>query len=121
LHTVRRDIDGAPAVVLNDLVAGAFGTTASDGGSTRCLTDGNSIFAYILEPDVLDRARALAVNTLGLISADNNIPESYTVISNGPYGGSRRIYLRVAPFSSRNTASLSPPSFWPEQAPLPRS
>jgi hypothetical protein len=31
------------------------------------------------------------------------------------------MHLRVAPASRMNTASLLPPSCWPEQAPLPRS
>jgi hypothetical protein len=78
LHAVRRDVHSSSTVVLHNLVARAFGATAPDGCGSRSLADGNCILAYILEPDVLDCAGALAVNTLCLISADDDVPGGET-------------------------------------------
>lgn len=71
------DIDGAAAVVLDDLVASVVGATAYD---PRLLTglvvlDGNGILADVLEPDELEVARAVAVNTLGLVLADDHVSQ----------------------------------------------
>jgi hypothetical protein len=63
------------AVVLDDLIAGTFGTTTDNVRGTRGLFDGNSILAHVLKPDIVDVARPLAVDTLCLVSTDNNVPE----------------------------------------------
>jgi hypothetical protein len=61
--------------VLDDLVVGALGTTADNVGGARGLLEGNSILAHILEPDIVDVARPLAVDTLGLVGTDDDVPE----------------------------------------------
>jgi hypothetical protein len=52
--------------VLNDLVGGRLSTATLDEGVTVTL-QGKSVLADVDPPDVLDGARALAVDTLDLV------------------------------------------------------
>jgi hypothetical protein len=62
------------------------------------------------------------MDALCLVSTDDDVPGWFSYQHGRIHGDKEyNAYLRVAPDSSRNTASLSPPSFWPEQAPFPRS
>lgn len=53
------DLDGAAAVELNDLVLSVEGSSADDVGVVvgSGLLEGDGVFADILPPDILDRAR----------------------------------------------------------------
>lgn len=73
------DGDRAETVVLDDLVRSTSGTTTADDSITVTL-EGESILADLLPPDVLDGARALAVNTLDLVSANDGVLEGGTVL-----------------------------------------
>jgi hypothetical protein len=73
------DGDGTETVVLDDLVFSTSGTTALDESVTVTL-EGESILADLLPPDVLDGARALAVNTLDLVGANDGVLEGGTVL-----------------------------------------
>lgn len=73
------DGDGTETVVLDDLVLGA-GSTATADKSVAVTLDGEGILADLLPPDVLDGARALAVNTLDLVGADDDVLEGSTVL-----------------------------------------
>jgi hypothetical protein len=64
LETV--DGDSSLTVVLDNLVGGRLSTATLDEGVTVTL-QGESILADVDPPDVLDGARALAVNTLNLV------------------------------------------------------
>lgn len=65
--------------MLDDLVLSTGGTTALDESVTVTL-EGESVLADLLPPDVLDGARTLAVNTLDLISANDDVLEGSTVL-----------------------------------------
>ena len=67
--------------MLNDFVVGVLGASAGDGGRTGALPDGDCVLAYVLEPDVVDVARALAVDALGLIGSDDDVPEKSARVS----------------------------------------
>lgn len=71
------DVDGAAAVVLNHLVAGVVGTTAYDPRLLPSLVvlDADGVLADVLEPDKLEVAGAVAVNTLGLVLADDHVAQ----------------------------------------------
>jgi hypothetical protein len=72
------DVDGAAAVVLDHFVGGVVGATSNDvGGAVALETDG--VLAHVFEPDVLQVAGAQAVDTLGLVFANNHIAESGAV------------------------------------------
>lgn len=73
--------DRSEAVVLNDLVLGASGTSTLDEGVAVTL-EGKGVLADLLPPDVLDGARTLAVNTLDLVSTDDDVLEGSTVLEN---------------------------------------
>lgn len=73
------DGDRSETVVLDDLVFSTSSTTALDESVTVAL-EGESILADLLPPDVLDGARTLAVNTLDLISANDDVLEGSTVL-----------------------------------------
>ncbi|KAJ8116580.1 hypothetical protein OPT61_g2028 [Boeremia exigua] len=72
------DGDGTGTVVLDDLVLSASGTTTGDGGVT-VLLEGESVLADGGPPDVLESAGTLAVDTLNLVLADDDVLESGTV------------------------------------------
>jgi len=76
LDTVRVNLDGPSTVVLDDFVFGVLGAAADDVGLAGGLLDGDSVLAYILEPDVVEIAGAKAVDTLSLVSADDDILNS---------------------------------------------
>lgn len=69
----------AETVVLDDLVLSASGTTALDKSVTVTL-EGESVLADLLPPDILDGARALAVDTLDLIGTNDSVLESGAVL-----------------------------------------
>jgi hypothetical protein len=60
--------------VLHHLVAGTLGTTTNDVRLPRSLLDGDSILTNVLKPDVVEVARAKAVDTLSLVSANDDVP-----------------------------------------------
>jgi hypothetical protein len=66
------DGDGTLAVVLDDLVVGALGTSTLDEG-VAVTFERESVLADIDPPDVFDGARALAVNTLDLVFGNVSI------------------------------------------------
>ena len=65
--------------MLDDLVVGVLSTTSNDVGGSRGLPQGDGILADILEPDVVDVARTLAVDTLSLVGTDDDVPGRITV------------------------------------------
>jgi len=71
------DLHGAAAVVLQDLVLGAEGSAAGDGGGLAgfLLLDGESVLADGRPPDVGQLAGAHAVHTFYLVGADDDVGE----------------------------------------------
>lgn len=71
------DLHGAAAVVLQDLVLGAEGSAAGDGGGLAgfLLLDGESVLADGRPPDVGQLAGAHAVHTFDLVGADDDVGE----------------------------------------------
>lgn len=65
--------------MLDDLVLGAAGTTANDGGVAVTL-EGESVLADSSPPDVVDGAGALAVDTLDLVGTDDGVLEGSAVL-----------------------------------------
>lgn len=63
--------------MLDDLVASVVGATTNYPGLLTGLVvlDGNGILADVLKPDELEVARAVAVNTLGLVLADDDVSQ----------------------------------------------
>lgn len=59
--------------MLHDLVASTLGSAANNIRLPRGLLDGDRILAHVFEPDVIEVARTEAVDTLRLISANNDI------------------------------------------------
>jgi hypothetical protein len=59
--------------VLDDLIGRTLGASTGDVGRAGALPDGDRVLAHVLEPDVADGARALAVDTLVLISTDHDV------------------------------------------------
>jgi hypothetical protein len=72
-----RDLHGAAAVVLQDLVLGAEGSAAGDGGGVAglLLLDGEGVFADGGPPDVGQLAGAHAVHAFDLVGADDDVGE----------------------------------------------
>jgi len=72
------DVDCSAAVVLNNLVGSVVGTSSNDPGLLACRvpSDGDCVLAYILEPNVLQSAMALAVHTFSLIGTDYDVAKS---------------------------------------------
>lgn len=68
-------------LVLNNLV-NSIGCSTTDNKSVTSAEDGNGIFADVTEPDVGQRARAQAVDTLERIGADDNIGDGGAVLQN---------------------------------------
>lgn len=71
------DVQGTATVVLEDLVLSPEGTTTRDVGSVAgtLLLDGESVLADGRPPDVLERAGAVAVDTLELVGTDDDVGE----------------------------------------------
>lgn len=63
------------AIVLDDLVRSILRATTGNIGGTRSLLEGDGILAHILKPDVVNVARTHAMDPLGLVGADNNVPK----------------------------------------------
>jgi hypothetical protein len=63
--------------VLDNLVTGVVRTTTNDPGllSSLVILDTDSVLTDILEPDELKGAGTIAVHTLGLVLADDNIAQ----------------------------------------------
>lgn len=70
------DNDGSTTVVLDDLVRGVESTTTVNVGSTRGLLEGKSVLADILPPDIVEGARAHAVDTLTVVWSNDDVGES---------------------------------------------
>jgi hypothetical protein len=72
-----RNLEGAAAVVLEDLVLGTESTTAGDGGGLAgfLLLDSESVLADSRPPDVSQLAGAHAVDTFDLVGADDDVRE----------------------------------------------
>lgn len=75
-----RDGDGTGAIVLDDLVLCALGSASDDLGSAGLLLDGQGVFADGFPPDVLDCAGTHAVNTFGLVGADDDVPKGCALL-----------------------------------------
>lgn len=71
------DLEGATTVVLQDLVLGAVGTAALDVGGVAgvLVLDGEGVLADGAPPDVLEGAATLAVDTLDLVGADDDVAQ----------------------------------------------
>lgn len=82
LDAVVLDHNGSTTVVLDNLVVGVSGTSATDRGGPGALLDGDSILANVLEPYVLKGAGALAMYTLSLVCADDHVSENSTSVQN---------------------------------------
>jgi len=67
------------AVVLDDLVRARLGATTNDVGSAAALLDCDGVLTDILEPDIVDVARAKAVNALLLVLSNDNVPDKIQV------------------------------------------
>jgi hypothetical protein len=63
--------------VLDNLVTGVVRTTANDPGllSSLVILDTDSVLADILEPDEFEGAGTIAVDTLSLVLADNDVAQ----------------------------------------------
>lgn len=72
------DGESTATVVLEDLVLSTLSTATDDVGGARgtLLLDGESVFADGSPPDVLESARAEAVDTLDLVGGDDDVGES---------------------------------------------
>ena len=72
-----RDVHGAAAVVLQDLVFGAESAAAGDGGglASFLLLDGESVLADRGPPDVGQLAGAHAVHAFDLVRANDHVGE----------------------------------------------
>jgi hypothetical protein len=64
--------------VLDDPVAGSFGSSIDDVGLPGGLLDSDGILTNILEPDVVEVAGAKAVDTSNLVGADDHVPDRQT-------------------------------------------
>lgn len=122
------DVNGATAVMLDDLVLGVIGAAADDirVGPSDVVLDANGVLADVLEPHELQRASARAVDSLRLIGADDDVLQGGALVEvedgvfpvcliRGKEGFSLRISQEIG---GREGV---PPSLWPLQAPLPRS
>jgi hypothetical protein len=91
--------NSSSAVMLNDLVLGLARTTTLDQrvASTK---DGNSILADVAEPDVADRARPFAVDTLERVGADDDVGEGGAVVENEDCAVAASVCVRVAGLST---------------------
>ncbi|KAJ8104452.1 hypothetical protein OPT61_g10749 [Boeremia exigua] len=76
------DVDGAAAVVLDDLVGAVVRAAADDPGLLAgfVVLDRECVFAHVLPPDVLESAVAGAVDTLGLVLADDDVAEGGALV-----------------------------------------
>lgn len=72
------DVDCTPSVVLDDLVSRTLRAAVENVGGTGALEDGESVFADFLPPDVVDGARAVAVDAFGLVRPDDAVLQSCT-------------------------------------------
>lgn len=106
------DGHGAAAVVLDDLVDGARGAAALDedvavaeGGDgifsvsmsfSKKLGNGGHTLAHLAEPDVGQRAGALAVDALELVRADDDIAQAGAVLEDEDGRVGARVGVRVA-------------------------
>lgn len=110
--------------MLDDLVRGVVGTTADDPGLLAGLVvlDGDGILADVLEPNVLDGAVAVAVDTLGLVLANDGVLQGSagTDHEDGVLVTCGTLIRSVLKNGTFYQLCL-PPSFWPLQAPEPRS
>ena len=77
-----RDVHGAAAVVLQDLVLSAESAAAGDGGGLAgcLLLDGESVLADRRPPDVGQLAGAHAVHAFDLVGADDHVGEGGAVL-----------------------------------------
>lgn len=78
LNVVVDDVDSTASVVLDYLIRSVVGTTADDPGLSSGLVvlDRDGILADVLEPDELEGAVAVAVDTLSLVLANNGVLQS---------------------------------------------
>ena len=67
------------AVVLHNLVRARLGAAANDVGRATALLDRDGVLTDILEPDVVDVARAKAVDALLLVLSNDNVPDKIRV------------------------------------------
>jgi hypothetical protein len=82
--------------VLNDLVLCVQCATVVDAGGARSLLDGDRVLAYILEVDMVERARAKAVHTLGLVRADDDVRERRALLEQEDRGRVAKLCLALA-------------------------
>jgi hypothetical protein len=109
--------------VLYHFVRSVIRTTTNDPRllSGFVILDRDGILADILEPDVFERAVALAVDTFGLVLSDDDVAECGTFLEEeDSVGGACQGVSIDCEVGERDGLNI-PPSLWPEQAPLPRS
>lgn len=58
--------------MLDDLVRGVLGASATDGDGARALA-GDGVLTDVLEPDVVDSAGTLAVHAFHLVLANDDV------------------------------------------------
>ncbi|KAI6768388.1 hypothetical protein HG530_006397 [Fusarium avenaceum] len=90
------DLNSAAAVELDYLVGGVESTAATDDRSSRLLFQSNSVLADVLEPDILESARAFTVDTLSLAGADDDVAESGAVFEDEHSIGFASLFLVLA-------------------------
>jgi hypothetical protein len=83
-------------IVLNNLVLCMQSTTVVDARGAGLLLDGDRILTHILEVDMVERARAEAVHTLGLVRADDDVRERRTLLQEEDRVGVASLILTVA-------------------------
>ena len=69
------DVDGTASVVLHNFIASVISSTTNNPRLRTSLVvlDGNGIFADVFEPHVFECAVAIAVDTFGLVFADDGV------------------------------------------------
>lgn len=74
------DVDSSATVVLDDLVGSLVSTTTDNPSliASRVVLHGDGILADVLKPNELEGAGAVAVDTLSLVLADDDVAEGGT-------------------------------------------
>lgn len=80
LDIVVDDVDSAAAIVLNHFVSGVVSASTYDPGflPSDVILDSDGIFADVFEPDELEGARPIAMDTFSLVGSNDDILESRT-------------------------------------------
>lgn len=80
LNVVVDDVDSATAIMLNHFVRGMVSTSTYDPGflPSDVVLDSDGIFADVFEPDELEGARPITMDTFSLVGSNDDILKSGT-------------------------------------------